>query len=156
MASEKSDIQRLNRHLQLKYDRDLSALELVDELVRMGKELPKPKDPREIMAKRVADALREEERTDKETGLTYSANVVYETEQGFLWGDLDRIDRKKMYKNYMFRRTQMVGDGFGIKCDCVRWNRINPNEEPIQPELDFNLEIEWKLNTPKKAKTKAG
>lgn len=155
MASEKITIQRYNRTLQQKYGRDLSAMELVDELVKAGMKLPVPKDPRELMAKKVADALREEERIDKETGFEYRANVVYETANGFLWGDIDKVDRPKMQNNYMFRRNQVVGDLFGIKVDCDHWNRINPDKEPVQPELDFTLDVEWKLNAPRNAKRKA-
>lgn len=155
MATEKALIQRYNRTLQQKYGRDLSAMELVDELVKAGMKLPVPKDPRELLAKKVADALREEERTDKETGFEYRANVVYETEQGFFWGDIDKVDRRKMQNNYMFRRNQMVGDAFSIKVDCDHWNRINPKEEPVEPELDFTLDVEWKLNAPRNTKNKA-
>lgn len=155
MASEKALIQRMNRNLQEKYGRDLSAIELAGELEKVGVKMPVPKTPLELLAKKVADALSEEERIDKETGFTYSANVAYETEQGFLWGDLDKVDRRKMQNNYMFRRNQMVGDAFGIKIDCDRWNKVNPNEEPIQPELDFTLDVEWKLNAPRETKKKA-
>lgn len=155
MASEKVQIQRFNRTLQQKYGRDLSAMELVEELVKAGMKLPVPKDPKELLAKKVANALREEERTDRETGFEYRANVAYETESGFLWGDIDRVDRRKMQNNYMFRRNQVVGEVFSIKVDCDHWSRINPKEEPIEPELDFTLDVEWKLNAPRSSKDKA-
>jgi hypothetical protein len=155
MATDKVMIQRFNRTLQQKYGRDLSAMELVEELVKAGMKLPVPKDPKELLAKKVADALREEERIDKETGFEYRANVAYESESGFLWGDIDKVDRRKMESNYAFRRNQIVGDAFGIKIDCDHWNRIHPNEEPIEPELDFTLDVEWKLNAPRNPKGKA-
>ena len=60
-----------------------------------------------------------------------------------LWFDIDDTDttRKKMQINVTQRHEQMVGDGLQLKRDADHWNRINPEEEPIQPELDLTFSV---------------
>lgn len=51
-----------------------------------------------------------------------------------------------MWKNKY--REQMIGEAV-IGTDTIEhWNRINPNEEPLQFNLDFTDETEWRRNTP--------
>ncbi len=57
-----------------------------------------------------------------------------------------------MVKNVALRRDQMIGDGLQVTIDAMHWNRVNENEEPIQPDLDFTDDIEWRLNAPSKKK----
>ncbi len=115
--------------------------------------MPKPKDPIDILAKEFAVAEREEMLFDEVLGESYNANICYQIPTGdkpqTYWVDTDKADRKKIEKNKTLRRDQVVGDLLQIKINLMHWNRINPNEEPVQIELDFAPDVEWKLNTPK-------
>ncbi len=53
-----------------------------------------------------------------------------------------------MLKASVTRREQMIGDGLQLTFDVEHWNRVNPNEEPIQMLMDFTPDIEWRRNSP--------
>ena len=42
----------------------------------------------------------------------------------------------------------MVDDGFQLTLDLDHWNRVHPDEEPIDLPMDLTLDIEWRKNTP--------
>ena len=118
---------------------------------KLGVEMPKPPTPREILAKKLSRAVRQEERIDKVTGEPYRANHSFDEMRGdekiFRWLDIDdEAPRPKMHKSVYNRREQMIGDGLQLVRDADHWNRIHPEEEPIQPSLDFGDEIEWRRN----------
>ncbi len=45
------------------------------------------------------------------------------------------------------RREQMVSDGLQLTYDADHWNANNPDQKPIQLEMDFTLDIEWRKNS---------
>jgi hypothetical protein len=49
----------------------------------------------------------------------------------------------------MTRRNQMIGDGLQLTLDADHWNRIHPDEKPIQIPLDFYDDVQWRKNSPK-------
>lgn len=118
---------------------------------KLGWTLPKPTNPLDELAKKLARAARAEVRVDKVTGRPYRANhAVPATGSGqfTLWVDIDEAPRHRIYKSLMNRREQMVGDGFQLTLDMDHWNRVNPTEEPIAIPMDFTDDIEWRKNTP--------
>ena len=153
MATKDELMQRFARHYREKVGRDVTMHEVALAAKQAGWKMPKPKDPIDILAKEFARAAAEEIRYDKETGEPYRANIYYTQKQGSqqltFWGDIDKVERVKMHKNYILRREQMVGDGLQMALDLKHWNRVNPNEEPIVPDLDLTDDIEWKMNAPK-------
>lgn len=153
MSTKNERYQRYARVLREKEDRDVTAHEIALALAADGAKMPSPKSPVELLAKEVAAALREETRYDKELQKDYRSNVYYTERQGgkqlTFWADIDRVNRKKMVKNYVLRRDQMIGDGTQLAIDLLHWNRVNQTEEPIQPELDFTDDVQWRLNAPK-------
>lgn len=154
MSSKKLQIQRFTRWLRMKRGRDVTAQEVALALEAQGWKMPEPKTPVEQLAKEISSALREETRYDKVLQKDYRSNVYYTERQGSkqltFWADIEKVNRKKMVKNYILRRDQMIGDGTQLSIDILHWNRINSKEEPIQPELDLTYDVEWRLNAPKK------
>lgn len=122
--------------------------------VGRGWRLPTPKTAVELLAKELSAAARTQTRLDVESGLPYRANHAYTViEAGKVktrWIDIDeKAPRHKMQKSLKIRRDQMVADGLQLTLDAQHWNRVNPKEEPIQPEMDFRFDIELELNAPR-------
>lgn len=122
-------------------------------LIKKGWPLPDPVSPEELLAKKITRALREETRHDRVTGHPYRANHAYpvgHNRQGTLWAwiDIDEAPREPMRKSLQTRREQMVGDAFQLSLDADHWNAIHDDEEPIQIELDFADDVEWRKNAP--------
>ena len=42
------------------------------------------------------------------------------------------------------RREHVVGELVQLSFDLDHWAASNPNEEPIEAELDFSLDVEWR------------
>lgn len=131
---------------------EVDMREVAKFAVARGWRLPEPQSPIERLAREFAEAAREEIRHDDATGRPYRANHVFVTKQGdiqlHLWVDIDEAPRKPMFKSLMMRREQMVADGLQLTYDADHWNRIHPNEEPIQIPMDFTDDIEWRKNGP--------
>lgn len=159
MATKAEEMQRFARYYREQQGKDVTMYEVALAYKNAGGKMPTPKDPIEILAKEFARASRDEIRIDNETGDSYRANVCYTqiigNEQRTFWGDIDKVKRKIMHKNYILRREQMVGDGLQMALDLKHWNRVNPDEEPIQCELDFTDDVQWKMNAPKTKKVSA-
>ncbi len=65
-----------------------------------------------------------------------------------LWIDTDEATRSQMVFAMAKYREQMIGEAV-IGTDTVEhWNRINPQEEPLQFVLDFKDETDWRRNAP--------
>jgi hypothetical protein len=118
----------------------------------LGWPVPKPVDPMDRLAKQFSAAAREETRTDTETGESYRVHHMYVVEEGeaqyHLWIDIDEAPREPMQASLTMRREQIVGDITQLTFDAEHWNRINPEEEPIQIEADFGLDVEIRRHTP--------
>lgn len=82
MASKKVEIQRLRRVFQEREGRDLSAHEIAEMLKAMGWPMPKPKDPTDILAKQVSEALSEEMVYDEVLGESVNRNICYPAPSG--------------------------------------------------------------------------
>ena len=118
----------------------------------MGWPLSQPEDPLDRLAQSFTRAARKEIKKDKATNRTYRVNhaIPDPTGQYSLWIDIDEAPRKHMHKSLVNRREQMVGDGLQLTLDADHWNRINPNEEPIQLPMDFTQDVEWRKNAPQR------
>jgi hypothetical protein len=116
-----------------------------------GWRLPKPPGPLDILAKEFSKAAREEHRRDSKTGRSYRANHAFTQQIGSqqltLWVDIDEAPRKPMFKALQQRREQMVGDALQLSLDAEHWNNVHTAEEPINIELDFTDDVEWRKNS---------
>lgn len=129
--------------------RDVAA-----EAERMGWKMPRPKTPLDLLAAQFSDSQREEIRKDEVTGRPYRANLAVSTwhgnSQSVLWTDIDVATRQIAHKSLSQYRDQMVGEAVQMTLTADHWNRMNPNEEPIKMELDFEPDVQWELNAPPK------
>lgn len=120
--------------------------------VSMGWPLPKPKTALERLAEQFSGAAREEVRRDDVTGNPYRANLAVTIWQGSkqttLWTDIDEAPRHIAHRSFQQRREQMVGDAVQLSFDVMHWNRVNEADDPIGMEMDFNDDVQWRMNGP--------
>lgn len=106
---------------------------------------PKPKTPTALLAELFSAAAREESGKDTVTGRPYRVNLAVTTwvggEQMTLWHTLDDAPRPVADKGLKQRREQVVGDVVSMADDADHWNRLHPNEEPIQLPLDYEMDL---------------
>jgi hypothetical protein len=118
----------------------------------MGWPLPKPKTALDRLAEQFSGAAREEVRKDTVTGKPYRANLAVTTWQGnqqtTLWTDIDDAPRRVAHRSFQQRREQMVGDAVQLTFDVMHWNRVNPQDDPINMIMDFTDDVQWRLNGP--------
>ena len=110
---------------------------------------PRPVDIQSRFAAEMAEALREEYRTDK-SGRRYRSKLAVTTSkdgrQGSLWGDIDTSPRSHVVKNVGQRRRQIVYDCLQLRIDVDHYNGMHPDEEEnIQLVLDFTDDVEEML-----------
>jgi len=151
--SKNTDIQALQRYYKRETGiKEVDTKEFAKWAVARGHKLPAPVDPIDILAKEFAAALREETRTDLETGQSYRVNHMYVVKRGdqqlHLWVDIDEAPREAMHASLTMRREQIVGDITQLTFDAEHWNRVNPAAEPIEVEKDFGLDVELRRNAP--------
>lgn len=106
--------------------------------------MPKPTDPRELLANQLSRALRQDYGTDPK-GRRYRKNhAVTITKNGVqytIWAILEYSDYPHMEKAFPQRREQIVGDCLQLKTDVDVYNDFNPKQEPIQIVIDFTEDV---------------
>jgi hypothetical protein len=111
-----------------------------------GLHKPNPKTVIDIIAADIAQAFREEYRTDPQ-GRRYRAKHAAKTRIGnqtlSLWGDLD--DPKAPHDHFVTsfgqRRQQIVGDCYQLKTDADVYNDARKPQDPVNVVLDFTLDV---------------
>lgn len=113
--------------------------------MREGLWKPRPADIQSRFASEMAEALREEYRTDS-AGRRYRAKLAVRTSkdghQMSLWGDIDTAPRSHVEKAVGQRRKQIVGDCWQLRMDADHYSDAHPEEERIQLVLDFSEDVE--------------
>lgn len=121
---------------------------------QMGWKMPQPKEPIDLLAQQFSDSQREEVRTDEVTGRLYRANLATSEwrahMQYVLWTDIEVASRFIAHKALNQYRDQMIGEAVMMTTTAEHWNRVHPNEEPLNMPLDFGPDVEWELNAPPK------
>ena len=149
MASKKL-LQKIIALYQLKTgETELDPKKMAEFAVKHGIELPKPKDPLEMLAREISVAAREEllrdERTNRPYRVYHSLPIHHADGQiSFVFVNIKDATRPQMHRSLNKRREQMVGDGVHIIYDADRWNSQHPELEPIQIPMDFAPDIEWR------------
>lgn len=128
---------------------ELDPKKIASFALNNGVELPRPKDPLEILAQEISVAAREELRRDEGTKRTYRAyhSLPIQHADGqtsFVFVDIEDATRPQMHRSLNRRREQMVGDAVRLIDDADRWNSQHPEVEPIQIALDFSYDVEWR------------
>jgi hypothetical protein len=133
-------------------EREVDMHEVAGFAVNKGWPLPTPRSAIDMLADQFTQAAREEIRHDQVTGKPYRANHALLIQAGqlsfFKWFDIDEATRPQMLKSAVKRREQMVDDGLQLSFDLDHWNRINPDDEPIELPMDLGPDIEWRKNAP--------
>jgi hypothetical protein len=131
----------------------VTMAEIAAAAIKMGWKVPPPVTAEERLAKQFAAAEREETKVDKNTNRPYRANLAYsipnkQGEQTAFWVETDDASRNQAEMWMNKYREQMLGEA-SIGTDTIEhWNRINPNEDQLQFNLDFRDEVEWRRNVP--------
>ena len=96
----------------------------------------------------MADALREEYRTDR-AGRRYRAkHAVRKTVDGkqmSFWADIDSAPRAHMEKAFGQRRNQVVGDCYQLRVDVDHYNEVHQESQPYNLVLDFTDDVAEKM-----------
>lgn len=153
MAKKSQEMQSIiKRYKEATGQASVDMHDVAKYAVSMGWPLPKPKTALERLAEQFSGAAREEIRRDEVTGKPYRANLAVTTWQGSqqstLWTDIDEAPRNIAHRSFQQRREQMVGDAVQLTFDVMHWNRVNEAEEPISMEMDFNDDVQWRINGP--------
>jgi hypothetical protein len=145
MVSKAEQYQRLWHEYERETNYKASGTkEVVDWAIQNGKlELPKI-DPRDFLAKQMAQALREEMATD-DKGRRFRKNhamkIMENGVQTTIWGVLGYAPENHMRMAFTQRREQIIGDCLQLKTDVDVYNDLNPNQEEIQLLLDFTDDV---------------
>lgn len=146
MARKTEELQKLIRlYKQETGEREVDLRKVAIFARDRGYPLAEPVDPLDVLARDLARAAREETRHDAKTGRPYRVNHAIPAPGGqfTFWVDIDENPpRKNMMKSFTNRREQMVGDGFSLWCDADHWNRSNPDQKPIEIQLDLTFDVE--------------
>jgi len=125
---------------------EMDPVEIAKFAIKNGVELPAPIDPMKRLVQQVSEAAREVVRTDRTTGRPYRAYHSLPIKQGqetfFFWVDIDDATRSQMVRSSNRRREQTVGELVQHTFDLDHWAAVNPDQEPIDLEKDFTLDVE--------------
>ncbi len=121
------------------------AREAVEWAVRDGLlELPEI-DPYDILAGQMANALRDEYKTDSQ-GRRYRVNHAVRVTKGGVqytfWAVMGFAPHEHMERAFTQRREQIIGDNLQLKIDVDMYTEMNKGKRPeIQLALDYTEDI---------------
>lgn len=126
-------------------------LELAEyAMVYHGVEPPQAKTPAELLARKFSTLARQATRIDHISGIPYRTYQAVKghfdsTGQGLLWLETDKASRDQMVGAKTLRREQVIGDLFQLNADVEHWNRINPDEETIEVDNNFEPDVQERM-----------
>lgn len=114
--------------------------------IQHGLWIPRPIDLSASLANDLAQALREEKRTDRE-GREYRANIPVRSRAKdgkslFEWADIDDAPRPHVEKNIQQERRSIASDCYALLMKAEHYNAAHPDEEPLQVVLQFEEDVE--------------
>lgn len=106
---------------------------------------PQPVDLHRSLANDLAQALREEKRTDR-SGREYRAYIPVRmpAKDGlplFEWADIDEAPRSHVEKSVQQERRSIASDCYALLMKVEHYNEAHADEEPIQLILDFEDDV---------------
>ena len=107
---------------------------------------PRPIDLNRSLANDLAQALREEKRTDV-SGREYRANISVRQKANdgatlFQWADIDDAPRLHVEKSVQQERRSIASDCYALLMKVEHYNDTHEDEEPLQLVLDFEDDVE--------------
>lgn len=114
--------------------------------IAQGLWMPRPIDLSKSLANDLADALKEETRTDGK-GRRYRANIPVKTKGNnglplFVWGDIDDAPRSHVEKSVQQERRSIANDCYALAMKIDHYNDAHPDDEPLQAVFDFTDDVE--------------
>ena len=153
MSQRKKEMQFIIAEFEEKTGKvDFDMRDVVEYAKSKGWPVPPPISGEERLAKEFSQAAREETRQDIKTGRPYRVYHAFKPDgkgQGiFYWFNIDdeKAPRKFMVKSARMYRKKMVGEAVQLTLDLDHWNNVHPDEEPIKMPLDFQPDVDWRLN----------
>ena len=139
----------LNHYVVMNGRNEIDMHEVATWLLENNYPPPKPRSSADILAERLTKAARSEVEYDPDDGVLYRKyhSVADENQPSmFKWFDIRHASRAKMHKSFSHRRKQIVNDAFQLTLDLRSWNKLHPDEQPLE-KLDMNLteDIEERL-----------
>jgi hypothetical protein len=133
-------------------NKEIDMHEVARAANKMGWKLPIPPDPFDMLAKQFSEAAGEETRPDKHTKRVYKAQLAIterrkDGKQITLWVDVDdNPPRRRVAKGLKSYREQMVGEAVLGHNTADHWNRMNPDQKPIQFKLDLTFDVNERVS----------
>lgn len=146
MASYNQRLQEIFEQYEAEVSSDPADLKEVGVwAIAKGYWTPRPVDMAANFARDMADALREQMRTDK-AGRRYRAKIPAKskTVDGtplFKWADIDTAPREHIEKGFAYRRQSIVADCYQLSIDADHYNSSHKEEDPINPVLNFEDDV---------------
>jgi hypothetical protein len=107
-------------------------------------ELPEV-DPYEVLAGKMADALRDELATDtkgRKYRINHAVRITKSGVQHTFWAVMGFASHEHMEKTFAQRREQIIGDCYRLKIDADVYNDLKDEKNrPIQTVLDFTEDV---------------
>lgn len=142
--SIKRYIERYKR--EVRNDGLIDPHELAGWAYRNGLHKPNVRAVIDLLAHDIAQAFREEYRTDgsRRYRAKHAAVVKSGDRTLWLWGDLDdpKAPHEHFVASFARRRQQIVGDCYQLKTDANIYNEHRRPAEPVQIVLDFTRDVE--------------
>jgi hypothetical protein len=146
MVSRKEQMQRIWHQYDSRRDHKPSSMKQAAAWAVADGLLTVPDfDPIDILAEQMAQAVREEYKTDAQ-GRRYRVNhAVRATKSGVqytFWGVMGYAPHDHMEKAFAQRRELIVGENFQLKVDIDVYNELNDGKNPaIQLVLDYRDDV---------------
>ena len=121
---------------------------VVDWAVSKGYLAPPKVDPLDILADRMARALREETTVDehgREYRVNHSRRITKNGNQITIWAMMDHASLEHMEMAFTQRREQIVGDCLHLRNDVDVYNGKHPENRQYDLDLNFTEDVEERL-----------
>jgi hypothetical protein len=145
MANYNEQMQQIfDRYRKDVHDAPTALDDVYDWATRSKLWEPSEESKRAQFKEDMAQALREEYRTDK-AGRRYRAKHavrhMFKGRQMSFWGDIDTDPRDYMVIAFQQRRRRIAGEVHQLKVDVDHYNDVHPGEAPIQLCMNFEEDV---------------
>ena len=143
MSKERERWQWIELYRNKTGEKEIDMLDVAKFALANGMEPPEIRTVEEIVAQQLSVAARMHTKTDPVTGEPYRVNhhIPSSGSQRGLWMNIDDPPTSaKMWVSASKRREHVVGELVQITRDLDHWNRICPDQTPLQIPLDFTFD----------------
>lgn len=146
MSSYSKDLRRIvNDYRDAGGDWPATTEAIAAWAIRQERWQPHPRQAIRQCSRDISRALREEYFTDAQGRRVRAKHPRKERGRNGknlnLWDDIRTAPRSHMETSFVQRRERIVGDCRQLKIDVDSYNDANQDQEPIQLEFDFTLDL---------------